>query len=134
MRIGELSDTTGLSVDTIRFYEKRGLLTEKHFCRKDNNYRDYAETAVARLVLIRQGQMVGLTLAEIAHFIEAWEMDTLTARQKIEFFEHKIEQVDAKIAELERTKTDIRAKIAMLDGAGSAGLAGEKRVIDVPTL
>lgn len=117
MLIRELSDTVGIPVDTIRFYEKRGLLTDKHFCRKDNNYRDYAETAVARLELIRQGQLIGLTLAEIAHFIEAWETDALTARQKIEFLERKIEQVDAKIAALEKTQSYIRAKIKMIAGA-----------------
>jgi DNA-binding transcriptional MerR regulator len=116
MLIGELSETVGLPVDTIRFYEKRGLLTEKHFCRKDNNYRDYTETAVARLELIKQGQLVGLTLAEMAHFIEAWETDALTTAQKIAFFEGKIVQVDAKIAQLERTKTYIRSKIRMIKG------------------
>ena len=118
MRIGELSDTTGLPIDTIRFYEKRGLLSDKHFCRMDNNYRDYNEAAVARLELIRQGQMVGLTLAEMAHFIEAWESDALTTRQKVEFFEQKLGQVDAKIAELEQTKTYIRAKIRMIKALG----------------
>ena len=118
MLIGELSETVGLPIDTIRFYEKRGLLNDKHFCRKENNYRDYTETAVARLELIRQGQMVGLTLAEIRHFIEAWEADSLTAQEKIAFFECKIEEVDARIAELEQTKEYIRAKITMIAETG----------------
>ena len=114
MRISELSEATNIPIDTIRFYEKRGLLTAKHFCRHQNNYRDYNDLAVARLKLVRQGQMVGLTLAEIAHFIDAWESDTITSQEKLAFFEDKLARVDAKIAELEQTRAIIHAKIAML--------------------
>jgi DNA-binding transcriptional MerR regulator len=111
MQIGELSDTAGVPIDTIRFYEKRGLLNGQHFIRKENRYRDYAETAVDRLRLIRQAQMIGLTLSEICQFIDAWESDALTLEQKVAFLEHKIEDIDARIAQLEQTKGYVRKKI-----------------------
>ena len=58
MRISELAKRADLTPDTIRFYEKIGLLDESHFRREDNNYRDYYESAFARLELVRLGQTV----------------------------------------------------------------------------
>jgi len=63
MRISELAARTGLSIDTIRFYEKMGLLDNAHGTRQPNGYRDYFETAVERLELIKNGRMAGFTLS-----------------------------------------------------------------------
>ena len=92
MLIRELSETTGIPVDTIRFYEKRGLLTEKHFCRRDNNYRDYAETAVARLerrvaalqswVGILGTAVVGLAVLNCGTFGRALRFSLVRIRQR----------------------------------------------------
>lgn len=116
MQIGELSAETGVPIDTIRFYEKRGLLNGQHFVRKENRYREYAESAVDRLKLIRQGQMIGLTLTEICQFIDAWESDALTLEQKVEFLERKLVDIDARIAALEQTRGYVRRKIDSLLG------------------
>ena len=63
MQIGTLSTRTGLSRDSLRFYEKRGLLQAR---RSDNGYRDYPEEAVQWLGYVRTAQQLGFTLAEIA--------------------------------------------------------------------
>jgi MerR family copper efflux transcriptional regulator len=114
MRISELAQEVGLSIDTIRFYEKRGLLDQSHFSRHANRYRDYSEVAVSRLLLIKQGQAAGLTLAEIGNWIDAWETDQLTLEEKIDFFMRKIDEVDARIAQLEGVKAYLREKIQMM--------------------
>jgi DNA-binding transcriptional MerR regulator len=62
MQIGELSSATGLSRDTLRFYEKRGLLRSRRLA---NGYRDYPPEAVQWLCYLRSAQALGFTLAEI---------------------------------------------------------------------
>ena len=115
MLIHELAETAGVSIDTIRFYEKRGLLDKAHFQRKANHYRDYTEAAVSRLRLIQQGQAAGLTLAEMCRYIQAWESEQLTIDEKMEFFERKIEEIDARIAQLEQVKVYLYQKLRMMD-------------------
>jgi len=113
MRIGELARAVGVTVDTIRFYEKRGLLDGQHFVRRENGYRDYTDTALQRLTLIKQGQAAGLTLAEMCQSLDAWESNELTPEEKREFFENKLLEIDVRIAELEAMKVYIRQKIEM---------------------
>ena len=62
MQIGELAAATGLSRDTLRFYEKRGLLTPR---RGANGYRDYPPEAAQWLRYVRTAQSLGFTLAQI---------------------------------------------------------------------
>ena len=62
MQIGELATATGLSRDTLRFYEKRGLLAPR---RGSNGYRDYPPEAVQWMRYVRTAQSLGFTLAEI---------------------------------------------------------------------
>jgi MerR family copper efflux transcriptional regulator len=62
MQIGALSRATGLSRDTLRFYEKRGLLRSRRLA---NGYRDYPPEAVQWLCYLRSAQALGFTLAEI---------------------------------------------------------------------
>lgn len=63
MRIGELAAQTGMSRDTIRFYEKVGLIAGRRLA---NGYRDFPPEAVAWLHYVRTAQTLGFSLAEIA--------------------------------------------------------------------
>jgi DNA-binding transcriptional MerR regulator len=63
MLIGELADALGVPPETVRFYERRGLLPEPQ--RAANGYRLYGDAALHRLRFIRTAQAAGLTLAEI---------------------------------------------------------------------
>lgn len=62
MQIGDLALATGISRDTLRYYEKRGLLRAR---RSENGYRDYPEEAADWLRYIRMAQALGFTLQEI---------------------------------------------------------------------
>ena len=62
MRIGQLAEATGLSRDTLRFYERRGLLTP---LRSSNGYRSYPPEAADWLRYVRTAQSLGFTLGEI---------------------------------------------------------------------
>ncbi len=68
MRIGEVATATGLETQTIRFYERQGLLPMPR--RATNGYRVYDPSTITRLQFIRNGQGAGLTLAEIATILE----------------------------------------------------------------
>lgn len=63
MRIGELSQKAGLTVHTLRFYERRGLLPAP--ARGPSNYREYSMGSIDRLRFIREAKRLGFTLAEI---------------------------------------------------------------------
>ncbi|WP_310387285.1 MerR family transcriptional regulator [Roseateles sp.] len=63
MRIGALSRATGVDIETIRFYEKSGLLPGP--ARSENGYRDYAQAHLERLAFIRHGRALDMSLADI---------------------------------------------------------------------
>ena len=68
MRIGEVAEAAGVPSQTIRFYERKGLLPPA--ARGPNGYRDFDASALARLQFIRSGQAAGLALVEIASILE----------------------------------------------------------------
>lgn len=69
MRIGQAADAAGVPTQTIRFYERRGLLPQPP--RGPNGYRDYDASVLTRLAFIRSGQAAGLTLVEVASILDA---------------------------------------------------------------
>ncbi|MBI1259011.1 MAG: MerR family transcriptional regulator [Chloroflexi bacterium] len=113
MRISELARQADLTPDTIRFYEKMGLLDESHFSRQENNYRDYHESALARLELVRFGQEAGFKLAEMAGVLRAWENDEITREQKRAFFLQRLEQIALQMEKLEAMRTYVLEKLEM---------------------
>ncbi|NRW37544.1 DNA-binding transcriptional MerR regulator [Clostridium beijerinckii] len=65
MKINEVSKKTGLSISTIRFYEKEGLIPEKYVSRDTNNYRSYSVDIIEYLLMIKTVHSVGFSLREI---------------------------------------------------------------------
>ncbi|MDX1993363.1 MAG: heavy metal-responsive transcriptional regulator [bacterium] len=116
MRIGELARRTGLSVDTLRFYEKRGLLNESHFQRTESGYRDYNEAALERLQLIKGTQAAGFTLSEIAMLFDRWEANQLSQEDIVAYLTEKCQQIEAKIAELQQVQQYLENKICAVTG------------------
>jgi MerR family transcriptional regulator, copper efflux regulator len=110
MLIGELAEKVGLSRDTIRFYEKVGLVTPVQ--RKvGNGYKEYDDATIERLVLITQAKALGFTLCEIKQGIDAWQDDKLSQDEKIQIMQGKIEQVNEKIQQLYQIKTYLATKL-----------------------
>jgi MerR family Zn(II)-responsive transcriptional regulator of zntA len=114
MLISELSQKTGVSKDTIRFYEKVGLL-DTTTSRAVNNYRHYENEAVDRLAFIRQGKALGFTLSEIKKVVDEW--DTLSPRDKVQMTRSKIEEVDEKIRQLQEYRYYLAKKLKRLENA-----------------
>ncbi len=98
MLIGELADTVGLSSQTIRFYERRGLLPEPH--RGANGYRIYDKTTRARLTFIHAAQAAGLTLAEISSIIDLRDDGNVPCTHVASLIDSKLADVRARIQKL----------------------------------
>ncbi|MFF1838710.1 MerR family transcriptional regulator [Streptomyces sp. NPDC058231] len=108
MRIGELAARTGTTKDTLRFYEKIGLVTGQ---RLPNGYRDFPPEAVIWLQYIRTAQTLGFSLAEIARTGEELREAPDTAEALSTLFEAKIEVIDARMAQLAALRADLHARV-----------------------
>ena len=98
MRIGELARTSGVPVDTIRFYERQGLLPRP--ARTQNGYRLFPEGAVTRLQMIRNAVRFGFPLRQVARFLKVRDGGGAPCDQVRVAGQQLLEQMDAKIAEL----------------------------------
>lgn len=98
MRIGQLAKRTGVSPDTLRFYERLDLL-DGH--RRDNGYRDYPDSAIDRVEFIKLAQALGFTLAEIRSIAPLLTGGTLPVEQVQAFIHDKLALIDQRIATLQ---------------------------------
>lgn len=96
MKINELAEKTGLTVYTIRFYEKEGLLDSRHVRREKNNYRNYSEEAIERLKFIKKLQRVDCSLSELKEILQDHDADKYSEQQRIEWIRQKIREVERK--------------------------------------
>lgn len=117
MRIGELSKRAAISRDTIRFYEKNGLIASEPGDSPSNNYRDYPEDSVLTLALIKEAQAAGFTIAELIIFISQVEASREMDFDGEAFLQRKIDQVEAKIA---RSKRFLKTLKMTKEALGSA--------------
>ncbi|MHB1298058.1 MAG: MerR family transcriptional regulator, partial [Gemmatimonadaceae bacterium] len=100
--IGELARRARVNVQTVRYYERRGLLAEPP--RRDSGYRDYDEGTLDRLRFIRRAQELGFTLTEIGELL-AIRLDPETTAADVKGrATRKIEEIDAKLRDLERIR------------------------------
>jgi DNA-binding transcriptional MerR regulator len=108
MKIGELASATGLSRDTLRFYEKRGLLQPR---RRDNGYRDYPPEAVQWLCYLRSAQQLGFTLAEIEAGMPLLASPGDAAHALREALRQKLADIDARIAALGKLRAELAQEL-----------------------
>ncbi|MEW7009728.1 MerR family transcriptional regulator [Lentilitoribacter sp. EG35] len=97
LRIGELAKRANISRDTIRFYEKNGLISSEQGDEASNNYREYSENALLTLELIAQAKAAGFTLAELIIFTSQLQASGDVDFDGDAFLQQKIEDVEAKI-------------------------------------
>ena len=114
--IGTLAKRAGVGIDTVRYYERAGLLAPK--TRLASGYRRYGVLEVSRLRFIRRAQALGFTLREVK------ELLALSARRDVARVKRtaqaKLEDVEQKIAELERVRQGLATLIAACPGHGRA--------------
>ncbi len=106
LRIGQIAEGAGVGVETVRFYERRGLLDEPP--RTASGYRAYPAGSVERLRFIRRAQGLGFSLAEIREFLVLYP-DSRNACGSVQTqVEGKLAEVEAKIRNLRRVRRALR--------------------------
>lgn len=100
MLIGALSKASGFSRDTIRFYEKIGLLEIPARKRAGTQYKDYPDTALQTLFAIRNLKNLGFTLEEIREIIIRQQMKALDTKTSLRIIEQKIIHLDTQVDKL----------------------------------
>jgi len=108
--IGELAKKTGLSKDTIRFYERLGLIEAQARQAGTRAYMEFAPEMLERVVLITQGKSLGFTLNEIRHLIDTWGNAAMPIAEKLKTIDRKLDEINEKMPQLEQIKTYLTAK------------------------
>lgn len=117
LKIGEVAKATGIGIETIRFYERKGLLDEPD--RKPSGYRQYDESEVARLRFIRRSKELGFTLSEINELLSLW-FDTETKCSDVRTkAQTKIEEIEEKVKTLNGMKRSLKKLIDQCHDRGS---------------
>jgi len=109
MTVGKLAKTAGVNIETIRYYEQRGLLPKPS--RKESGYRLYSQEDVKRLRFILRAKELGFSLREIHDLLEL-RVDVKTNCDEVrEQTEAKMRNIERKIADLERMR-EVLVKLA----------------------
>lgn len=105
MKTKDIEQKTGMSRDTIRFYEKQKLIEIPR--REDNGYRTYDEKTIRQLRLINRAKMLGFTLKEIRELTALLYSGELTPKKMAKELAIKRDEIDSKLTELAELKTEI---------------------------
>jgi len=105
MQIGEVARLTALTVDAIRYYERRALLPKAR--RSPGRFRLYCSEHVGRLVFIRQMQGLGFSLREIRQLLDLREHNQEACHEVKDLLKNKLEMVRSKIRKLEQLEHEL---------------------------
>lgn len=117
LTIGRLAKQTGLATETLRYYERRGLIAPHQ--RTASGYRLYRTEAFRRLRFIRRAQALGFSLDEIAELLALSDDPGQSAAAVKQFTQAKIDDIESRIRDLERMKQGLTALEQRCPGHGS---------------
>ena len=124
MKIGQLSKATGTNVETIRYYERIGLLPEP--ARTNGGYRSYEKSHQSRLKFVRHSRDLGFSIDEIRSLLDLSDHPARDCHEADEIASRHLSEVEKKIAQLDA----LRAELNRIVGRCRGGVAGDCRVID----
>ena len=130
LKAGELAERVGVSKDTLRFYERQGLLPRPK--RMANNYRAYPPEAVARVLWIRKVLAAGFTVEELARILAERNRDGVPCRKVRDLGAAKLAGLEERIRELEASRDHLRELLEDWDRRlEEAGPDRRARLLDV---
>jgi MerR family transcriptional regulator, copper efflux regulator len=115
LTIGKAAQVAGVGVETIRFYERQGLIEQPS---KEAGYRTYSPEVVARIRFIRQAQRIGFSLKETLELLALRAKPDADCAVLREQARHKSAEVDEKITQLLRVRAALEAVVASCPGRG----------------
>jgi MerR family copper efflux transcriptional regulator len=117
LRSGELARLAHVNVETLRFYERQGLLAMP--ARRASGYREYPVEAVKRVVFIKRAQLLGFTLRETKELMALWETTGVSCGDMAVIARRKIEEIEAKIRDLRSMRKALTKLIKHCPGPAS---------------
>ena len=121
LRSGELARLAGVSTDTLRHYERKGVLVAPR--RSRNGYREYGAEALDRVLLVRRALIVGFTLDELARILKQRDGGRAPCREVRQLAVSKLAEIEERLKEMATVRDELRATIKDWD-------ARLKRTID----
>lgn len=109
LTIGRLADAAGVSIATVRYYQRRGLMSQPNRP-SGGGFREYGEDDLARLLLIRRAQELGFTLAEVLEltaYVQDRDCDAILLMA-----DRKLDEVKSQVAALEKIRGSLTELIA----------------------
>lgn len=119
LSIGQVAKRAGVGVETVRFYEREGLLEEPP--RRISGYRQYSEEVVKRIHFIKRAQTLGFSLKEISELLLLRVNAQTSCEEVKERTEVKIAQVERKLVELQRMRQALLQVHSLCEGLGPTG-------------
>jgi DNA-binding transcriptional MerR regulator len=120
---GKLASLIGVSTDTLRHYERKGVLARPR--RGPNGYREYPAEALERLQLVRRALAVGLTLDELARFLQVRDRGGHPCGDVRELVALKLADIETRLKELKQVRNELRVTLHDWDTRLAQQGAGE---------
>src|SRR5215813_7263603 len=111
-RVGELAKAAGVSADTLRHYERKGVLRSQ---RSGNGYRAYPEDSLERVRMIRQALAVGFTLDELSEIFKVFDRGGAPCHQVRKLAAHKLAEIESHLQEVTELRDELRAALKEWD-------------------
>ena len=130
LRIGEVARRAGISPDTLRHYERHGLIPKPK--RTEGGYRMFAPEVVERVRLIRSALSVGFTIRELSRIFRIRDRGGAPCAEVRSLAAFKLDQLEKRIDEMQELRVKLRALIKMWDGMLSKVPSGQQaRLLDI---
>ena len=114
--IGQLAEKAHVNVETVRYYERRGLIPAPP--RRESGYRQYSREDVSRILFIKRAQELGFTLKEISDLLELRVDPDTTCEDVRRQAEAKIGDIEERIQSLQKMKQALSKLVASCEGRG----------------
>jgi MerR family copper efflux transcriptional regulator len=124
MKIGYLASRAEVSIDTLRFYEREGLIASPR--RLFSGYRDYPDEVLDRIEFIKEAKGLGFTLREIKELLSEGVKSTRECGPVTHKAQQKLAEMDSEIAKLRRLRKTLRKMVRDCDGRCLQSRNGQK--------
>ncbi len=118
MKIGEVSQASGIGIEALRFYERSGLLGKP--ARSQSGYRLYDEGVLERLAFIRKAQTLGFSLEEIKQIISDAQSGASPCDDVREIVRQRLSELDERMREMRRYRKELAETLEEWDKVGRA--------------
>ena len=124
MHIGELAKVTGTKAETIRYYEREGILPPAD--RTDSNYRDYSQDHLAALTFVRRARALGFSMAQVRELLALSDHDEKPCENVDNLVKDQLLEVERKISDL----SALRDELMQLSRSCQSDRIGDCRIVE----